>query len=537
MARLFKPKYPKMRTVKGSDGKTVMVEKVAVRGKNVGKKIMAVLREPILGRDGKPKIVESKKFYIEYRTADDLVRRVPGYTDKKATEQLASRLEREAAQKREGIIDRYSEHRKTPLSRHLNDYEQYLCNSNASPKHIKTVIPRVRKLLAGCRATYWSELSPSSVQAFIALLRTEGLSIQTCNFYLKAAKAFCQWCVKDRRFPENPIAHVQGGNVQTDRRHDRRSLKTDELVMLLDNTRTAPIQSGMTGGERVMAYQLALESGLRANEIKSLIPASFDLDGDSPTVTVRAAYSKHRREDVQPLRRAFCRELRGYLAGRAADAPAFNLPEKTAKMLRSDLAAARSRWITEAPTKRAREDRKRSEFLSYRDSAGRVADFHCLRHTFISNLTQGGVHPKTAQELARHSDISLTMNRYTHVARGKLASALEALPDLRHGPTAEAAKRTGTYDGPEEKHIVCLPKPGTSEGLRLAAHGTRDGNTNTSQGDAKSLGVAPDRSPLAPVDTERHTTHRPGLEPGTFGSVDRCSIQLSQRCKQNKNYE
>ncbi len=130
---------------------------------------------------------------------------------------------------------------------------------------------------------------------------------------------------------------------------------------------------------------------------------------------------------------ASCQErwaLHDYLAGRESDKPVFNLPEKTAKMLRNDLLDARKAWISESKTHSERERRERSGFLVHRDSSGRVADFHALRHTFISNLAQGGVHPKDAQALARHSTIRLTMDRYTHVARGKLAAALEALPDL-----------------------------------------------------------------------------------------------------------
>ena len=44
--------------------------------------------------------------------------------------------------------------------------------------------------------------------------------------------------------------------------------------------------------------------------------------------------------------------------------------------------------------------------------AGRV-DFHSLRVTFITALARGDVHPKKAQELARHSSINLTMQVYT----------------------------------------------------------------------------------------------------------------------------
>lgn len=67
--------------------------------------------------------------------------------------------------------------------------------------------------------------------------------------------------------------------------------------------------------------------------------------------------------------------------------------------------------------------------IPYRDDAGRVADFHALRHAFITNLARSGVHPKTAQTLARHSSITLTMDRYSHSVVGDLVDALNALPD------------------------------------------------------------------------------------------------------------
>src|SRR5207245_4402634 len=51
--------------------------------------------------------------------------------------------------------------------------------------------------------------------------------------------------------------------------------------------------------------------------------------------------------------------------------------------------------------------------IPYHDETGRVFDFRALRHQFISNLAAGGVHPKIAQVLARHSTITLTMDHYT----------------------------------------------------------------------------------------------------------------------------
>ena len=68
------------------------------------------------------------------------------------------------------------------------------------------------------------------------------------------------------------------------------------------------------------------------------------------------------------------------------------------------------------------------------DDHGCVVDFHALRQTFISNLVNGGVQPKVAQALARHSTITLTLDRYTHLRAGDELKALETLPDLREVP-------------------------------------------------------------------------------------------------------
>ena len=86
--------------------------------------------------------------------------------------------------------------------------------------------------------------------------------------------------------------------------------------------------------------------------------------------------------------------------------------------------------------------------IPYRDEDGRVADFHALRHTFITNLARGGVHPKIAQALARHSTTTLTMDRYTHTVIGEQAEALRVRPDLPDsGENRTVLWATGTCDG------------------------------------------------------------------------------------------
>ena len=40
---------------------------------------------------------------------------------------------------------------------------------------------------------------------------------------------------------------------------------------------------------------------------------------------------------------------------------------------------------------------------------------HVARHTFCSNMASAGMNPKTLQYIMGHSDISITLNVYTHV--------------------------------------------------------------------------------------------------------------------------
>ena len=45
---------------------------------------------------------------------------------------------------------------------------------------------------------------------------------------------------------------------------------------------------------------------------------------------------------------------------------------------------------------------------------------HVCRHTYCSNMAKSGMNPKTLQYLMGHSDISITMNTYTHFEAEKL---------------------------------------------------------------------------------------------------------------------
>ncbi len=207
------------------------------------------------------------------------------------------------------------------------------------------------------------------------------------------------------------------------------------------------------------------------------------------------------------------------------------LSDKTAKMLRADLTDARAAWIDEAPYDKERERREHSSFLAYRDEAGSVTDFHALRHTFITNLARGGVHPKQAQDLARHSDINLTMSRYSHTVLADQAAALSALPDLSGGDSDRQEQRaTGTCDVVPKSLPSGLPKSLPTRAASIpspvASQCTKAGNdagrshreTPTEQG-VSCTSV----HRVAPRCVNEVSQPPVGFEPTTCGLQNRCS--------------
>src|SRR5204862_2115495 len=126
----------------------------------------------------------------------------------------------------------------------------------------------------------------------------------------------------DRRMPDNPLAHLEGGNVQTDRRHDRRELTAEELRRLLGMTRASlRAYRGLTGPDRFVLYATACGTGFRATALASLTPESFDLDAETPAVTLAARHNKSRKPKVQPIPPDLVELLRDYLAGKPAARP------------------------------------------------------------------------------------------------------------------------------------------------------------------------------------------------------------------------
>jgi site-specific recombinase XerC len=347
---------------------------------------MRVFRSTYKDRGGKTK--KTAKWYIEMRDSLQIVRRFVGFTDKRQTEALGRRIEQLVATKISGEqpsaeLSRWLEHVPTimrerfakvglldksrvagsrPLAEHLEDFRAHLEAKGNTADHVKKTVSRIRRVVKGAGFRTWTDLSANKVQRYLHGLRKgeAGLSAKTFNYYLQSVKQFCTWMVDERRASENPLSYLKAINAEMDKRHPRRSLEVDEARALLRVAQQGPTCMGITGPERAMLYRLACESGLRLNELRSLLVSSFDFE--ACTVSVRAAYSKRRRYDTLPLKSDSAKVLREFLKDKLPKARALRVPPRghEAEMLRVDLEPAG---------------------IEYVDDAGRFADFHSLRHT------------------------------------------------------------------------------------------------------------------------------------------------------------
>ena len=429
-------------------------------------------------RDRKGKLRESSKWYVEFVDHNEIARRLPGFTDKKATIELGRKIETLAAVRMNrdpvpsdlakwlqstsnairdrigkwGLLDSRTVANRKPLSEHIDDFHASLMHKGNTSAHADLVKARVKKLCDGCGFNHFADIAASTVQKHLAELRDngDGISAQTSNFYLQAVKQFCRWMVKDSRAVESPVDHLNGVNVKTDRRHDRRNLTAAELTELLKAAAGGPIRHKMAGRDRAMLYRVAMETGLRRKELQSIRSTDVETESVPPAIIVHPTNTKNRKPAVQAIRPELASELREWIEGSetAPDSPLWPyVTQHTSKMLQKDLEAAG---------------------IAYVDEAGLYADFHSLRHSFVSLLAQGNVHPKLAQKLARHSDINLTMSRYSHTLLADEAQALEVLPKFpsvfdeeSRESERQTLRATGTDDHGKSVLPSGLPESGT----------------------------------------------------------------------------
>lgn len=278
----------------------------------------------------------------------------------------------------------------------LAEYSTWLASRSAI--HRSKTINRLTRIV---KAAGWSkprEITRLACENAIRTLRNERdgkeLSVGSIAHYMTAAKMFTRWLVTLKHaLPVDPLAAMTKPSSKAARKRIRRFLLPEEWKWL----RTTP---------NATLYQAAIETGLRASELRSL-----------RTHHVRAGYillpgnlTKNRQDAKQWISPELQQALPGALPFTG---------ERWAEMLVDDLATAREQY-----TKAVGKDQY---FLKSTNEAGHVLDFHALRHTTGAWLSIAGVNPKVIQTVMRHSSITLTLDTYGHLLPGDTEQASSVL--------------------------------------------------------------------------------------------------------------
>ena len=473
-----------------------------------------------LTKSGTGYLRPSKRWYFDVRDAAGTVRRVKGFADLKATEQLAAEEERKASRVRSGYTDPAEEHSRRPLAEHLEDYAAALQAKGGTARHVRQTCACVSAMFGGCGFTFLTDVDAGKAAGWLNTLRRDaapvamppgdtftpaevakllgvsrsavansvkrlalaaagngkarrlprvtvealadnrakGCGPETANHYVRAARGFSRWMVRAKRVGSDPLETLPIANAATDTRRARRELTAAELRRLFDAARASGRgYRGLAGPDRYMLYLVAAGTGFRATALAGLTPGDFDLDADAPTVTLSARLNKSGKLKVQPLPADVAGALRAYLAGKPAGFEVWGgtwaRDFRGAEMLRGDLEAAGIAYAADGP------------------DGPEYADFHSLRHSFITLGGRSGIDLRTLQELAGHSKPELTA-RYSHRRLYDLTAAVGKLPNLVpcDAPAADAGqlplRTTGT--GGDNFGVVPGVVPGVGTGgIRL----------------------------------------------------------------------
>ena len=355
------------------------------------------------------------RYTIEYRDETGKRRRKTAYTDYERSRRLAFRLEDEARQRRDGLVDgaldKAANEKRRPIGEQLAEFEASLACRETTSKHVKLTIFRIRKIIVEeCQFGTVEDINGGKIEQCLRDLRREDdLGHRTHNHYVQALNSFGRWLVTTKGLTTNPFSALPRLNAEADVRHRRRALELHEIASLVESARSSGVRiQGYTGEQRARCYIFSYFTGLRRAEMASLTAESFKLDAQQPTLELEAGCSKHRRRDELPLHPDLVEMVRDWTAPLAPGEPLFPRLDR------------KKTWLM------VKKDLERIG-IPYETKDG-IADFHATgRVSHITELLKGGVKLNVTKDLARHTDIRMTI-RYDRSGLHEQARALQSLP-------------------------------------------------------------------------------------------------------------
>jgi integrase len=282
----------------------------------------------------------------------------------------------------------------------------------------------------------------------------KGAAGKTVQHYADGMHGFCLWLEKRNYLERDPLKNMR--RFDTTPTFSRRALALAEMGRLL--TVASP--------QRRLVYEMAMCSGLRANELRSLRVSHLDVARGG--LNLDANWTKARKTGFQPLASGLVARLAEANTGRNADAPLLAMPDSghTARELRKDLEAAK---------------------IAEETLAGRV-DFHALRNTYATLVFDAGGTVKEAMSMVRHTTSNFTLNLYARTRDERLAHVAERVGDMVVSSqtggeavvrlAAGAERQAATNDG---ANVYAYDKVVEAGGIEPGEKAVRRSNTTATQ--------------------------------------------------------
>jgi integrase len=262
------------------------------------------------------------------------------------------------------------------------------------------------------------DLRPDQIQALYNAKLKSGTSARSVIMIHAVLHRALNHALKMGMIGRNPVDAV------TRPKFKRKEMKT------LDENQVRSLLSAVRGTRFDATYYLEISTGLRLGELLGL--KWSDLDWKNQNIHIQRqlqrlpdglAFSepktaKGRREIA--LGKAVIEKLRGHIAIQDQER------KDAGKLwLENDLIFASSIGTPMDPSNLYHLFKKLLKDLGLPDLR-----FHDLRHTAATLMLKQGIHPKIVQERLGHSDISMTLNTYSHVLPTMQDEAAEKMDEI-----------------------------------------------------------------------------------------------------------
>ncbi len=257
-------------------------------------------------------------------------------------------------------------------------------------------------------------LAPAHVQAMLGDMVRDEVSADTRKKALATLKTALSRALKLRLVVHNPCDGVETPKVS---RRDIHPLTAEQTANLFEKA---------TGHRLGPIFTVAATTGLRQGELFGLHWSDLNLAEGVLTVRRTLEECEGRLRLKEPKSKAGRRAV--MLSAITVDA----LKRRQAQAEAEGLESCDLVFPDTVGGFLRRSNFARKVWHPLRKASGipETVCFHDLRHTHASLLLSQNVHPKVVQERLGHSDISLTLNTYSHLLPGMQAEAAGLIDGL-----------------------------------------------------------------------------------------------------------